>query len=334
MGRTRSFARLLGLAGIAGVIVVASLFIGSGDLTLADVGQVLTGRSRGVDSIIVLDVRLPRAILGILVGAALTSSGVVFQGLFRNPLADPFVLGVSGGAALGAVLVIVTGADTTALGLGAVTLGAFGGAVAAGALVSILGSVRGRMPPATLVLAGSAVGSFAGALVTILLLMHTQKWAEVLLWTLGRLDHADAWLRIRIAAPCIAASVGVMALHGRDLNLLLMGDETACHLGLEAERTKRVLVVAATFATATTVALCGIIGFVGLIVPHVARSVVGPDHRRLLPFAVIAGSVFLLGADLVARVAILPGGLPVGTVTALMGTPFFLILMRRRGMRL
>ena len=333
MNRINRNVALAALAIAAALLIFGSLFVGPAKLTSGEVLSVLARDVQESHATIVLDVRLPRALLAFTIGAALAGSGVVFQGLFRNPLADPFVVGVSGGAALGAVIAIVSGVQLNVFGLGAVTLAAFAGALGAALLVYHIAAVRGRVPVTTLLLAGFAVGSFASAVVSILMLLHTQNWHEILIWLLGSLDRADAWLRIKVSFPFILLSLTVMAIFSRELNLMLLGEEPAQQLGVEVERVKKLLLATGAIAAAVSVAMCGIIGFVGLIVPHVVRMLVGPDHRTLLPVTVLAGGAFLVAADTISRLIMPPSGLPVGTVTALAGAPFFLLILRRRGPR-
>jgi iron complex transport system permease protein len=288
----------------------------------------------GLTRDIVLEYRLPRGILAFLVGASLGASGVCFQGLFRNALADPFVVGVSSGAALGAVVAIVLGLEATLLGLAPATAAAFAGATAAAFLAYGVARVRGRVPVTTLLLAGSAIGSFAGAMVSILILINSPKWSEVVTWLMGSMSHPDPWSRVKVVVPCLVASAGVMLVHARDLNLLLLGEESAQQLGVEVERLKVWLLAAGSLAAAGAVATCGMIGFVGLIVPHVARRLVGPEHRALLPITVLAGGILLTLADVAARVVSPQFPLPIGAVTALGGAPFFVYILRRRSARL
>lgn len=283
---------------------------------------------------IVLQYRLPRGILAFLVGASLGASGVCFQGLFRNSLADPFVVGVSSGAALGAVASIVLGFSTTVFGLAPATGTAFVGAVIAALLAYGVARVRGRVPVTTLLLAGSAIGSFSGAMVSILILINSPRWSEVVTWLMGSMSHPDPWSRVTVILPCLVVSAGVMAVHARDLNLLLLGEESAQQLGVEAERLKVFLLGAGALAAAGAVATCGMIGFVGLIVPHVCRRLVGPDHRMLLPVTVLAGGILLTLADVAARVASPHFPLPIGAVTALGGAPFFVYILRRRSAKM
>jgi iron complex transport system permease protein len=282
---------------------------------------------------IVVDYRLARGILAFLAGASLGASGVCFQGLFRNALADPFVVGVSSGAALGAVASIVLGLEARMLGLAPATAAAFVGALLAALLAYSLARVRGRVPVTTLLLAGSAIGSFAGAMVSILILFNSPRWSEVVTWLMGSLTYPDYWVRVKVLLPCLIASAAVMAVYARDLNLLLFGEESAQQLGVEVERLKILLLVAGALAAAGAVATCGMIGFVGLIVPHVARRLVGPEHRALLPVTVLAGGILLTLADVVSRV-VSPFPLPIGAVTALGGAPFFIYILRRRSAKM
>jgi len=294
-------------------------------------GETLAGK---LTRDIVVDYRLPRGILAFLVGASLGASGVCFQGLFRNSLADPFVVGVSSGAALGAVASIVVGVETTVFGLAPATGCAFVGATGAAFLAYAVARVRGRVPVTTLLLAGSAIGSFAGAMVSILILFNSPRWSEVVTWLMGTMAHPDPWARVKVVVPCLIASAGIMVVHARDLNLMLMGEESARHLGVETERLKIILLGAGSLAAAGAVATCGMIGFVGLIVPHVCRRLVGPDHRLLLPVTVLAGGVLLTLADVAARVVSPQFPLPIGAVTALAGAPFFVYILRQRSAKM
>lgn len=274
--------------------------------------------------------RLARGVLAFLVGASLGASGVCFQGLFRNALADPFVVGVSSGAALGAVASIVLGIQVPILGLAPATAFAFAGATAAAFLAYAVARVRGRVPVTTLLLAGSAIGSFAGALVSLLILFNSPRWSEVVTWLMGSMTHPDPWMRVAVVLPCLAISGAIMAAHSRELNLILMGEESARQLGVETERLKMVLLGAGALAAAGAVATAGMIGFVGLIVPHIARRFVGPDHRTLLPVTILAGGALLTLADVATRAVSPQYPLPIGAVTALGGAPFFVYLLRQR----
>jgi iron complex transport system permease protein len=321
--RIPSGLALLLLVPVAAVALALSVFAGE-----TPVRELLS------KSHIITEYRLPRGILAFLVGASLGASGVCFQGLFRNALADPFVVGVSSGAALGAVVAIVLGLETTLLGLAPPTATAFLGATAAAFLAYGVARVRGRVPVTTLLLAGSAIGSFAGAMVSILILMNSPKWSEVVTWLMGSMSHPDPWSRVKVVGPCLLASATVMLVYARDLNLLLLGEESAQHLGVEVERLKLFLLGAGALAAAGAVATCGMIGFVGLIVPHVSRRLVGPDHRVLIPITVLAGGTLLTLADVAARAVSPDFPLPIGAVTALCGAPFFVYILRRRSAKM
>jgi cobalamin transport system permease protein len=278
---------------------------------------------------ILFEIRLPRVALVALTGAALASSGTAYQGLFRNPLADPYLIGVASGAGLGAIGVMTLRvAHPTDVALWGVPLGAFAGALITVALVYALARVGGSTPTTTLILAGVAVGAFAAAMTTFILLRAGQQMMYIMAFLLGGYGSAG-WDSVIAIAPFTVIGFALMYLYARPLNLFLFDEEQARQLGIPIERVKLVIVVAATLTTAAAVAFSGLIGFVGLIVPHAARLVVGPDHRRLLPLAALGGAGFLMLADLIARTVIAPEELPLGVVTAFAGAPFFLYLLRR-----
>jgi iron complex transport system permease protein len=277
---------------------------------------------------IVRDIRLPRALTGFLVGALLGMSGATFQGLFRNPLADPFVVGSSGGAALGGVVAFVLGAAGTAWeGIPIMGITAFAGACAATWAAFLLARHRGRVPLSPLLLIGFALGSFCSAVVTVLLLRFTRNWNYVLNWLMGHLAEST-WAHVRTAGLASVAAFVVLAAAGRDLNAMAFGEETALQLGVETERLKAWILAAGSLAVGAAVAVAGIIGFVGLIVPHFFRRLSGPDHRTLIPLSALGGGAFLVFADWAARAALPPTGLPAGTITALLGLPFFVWVLR------
>jgi iron complex transport system permease protein len=275
---------------------------------------------------IVRELRVPRVLLAFLVGGALSICGAALQALLRNPLADPYLLGLSGGAGLGAVVVIAAGPA----GPWAVPLGAFVGATGAIALVYRLSVVAGRrLDPRVLLLAGVIVGSFAGALMTaIVSISEAAELRRAFLWLLGGFGGAS-WRAVAVFTAYAVAPVVIVFATARSLDLLTLGEETARHLGADVERLKRLIYVAASLLTAASVAVCGIVGFVGLVVPHAVRRMGTPLHRELLPAAFAGGGAFLVLADAVARTAVRPLELPVGAVTALVGVPLFAILLRR-----
>ncbi len=280
------------------------------------------------DASIILQIRLPRVILIALTGSALATSGVTYQGLFRNPLADPYLIGVAAGAGLGAVSALAFEWNRSALGTSVIPLAAFGGAALTVMLVYGLGRVGRSAPTTTLILAGVAVGSLASSLSTFIMLSVNSSATRVLGFLLGGYGGAG-WDSVLIILPIVLVGFVVMLVHARPLNVLLFDEEQARQLGVDVERVKLILITAATATTAAAVAFSGLIGFVGLIVPHATRLLVGADQRRVLPWSALSGAGFLMLADLVARTLLAPQELPLGIVTAFAGAPFFLYLLRR-----
>jgi len=279
---------------------------------------------------LLVDLRLPRIVLAIVTGAALSTAGASFQGTFRNPLAEPYLLGVSAGAGLGATIAIVW-KPLTSLGIYTLPLLAFVGATLAAFLVYRLATFSGRTGSASLLLSGVAVGSTLTAMMSFLMVATERDLHTVVVWLMGGLTTAT-WNKIYITLPVVGAGFIYMMLMSRRMNLLLMGEERARELGVDSQRTRRNLMIVASLTTAAAVAFSGLIGFVGLMVPHTMRLVVGPDHRRLLPATALFGALILLVADTLARTVIAPAEIPVGIITAATGGPFFLYLLRvRRG---
>ena len=278
---------------------------------------------------IVLNIRLPRVFLAAMVGAALSVAGATFQALFRNPLADPYIIGVSSGASLGAALAIVCGLTLGWAGFGAVPLMAFAGGLAAIALVYQLSRQGGVVPVMTLLLAGIAVNAFLSAFVSLLIYFAGEQLHQIVFWMMGGLGGAR-WSYVRVMLPYVLIGFGIIYFFARELNVLLLGEDTAVYLGINAEKVKIIYLIAASLLVSAAVSTSGIIGFVGLVVPHIIRLVAGPDHRFLLPASVLTGAILLTGADTLSRTIIAPSELPVGIITALLGAPFFLYLLRRR----
>ncbi len=281
---------------------------------------------------IVIHVRLARICLALLVGAALSLAGVVYQGVLRNPLADPFTLGVSSGAAFAAALAILLGWGSLPFfwGLSALPLVAFCGAMSALYLVYLLGRLDGRVHPTTLVLAGIIVSTFLSAWISLLKSLNQDSISTIVLWIMGSLS-GRSWLHVMLLAPYVLVGLVAILFYARELDLFSLGDIQAQQLGVNVARTRFLLLLAASLMTAAAVSVSGVIGFVGLVVPHLVRLVLGPLHRRLLPAAILIGGVLVLIADTLAR-SLLPRGeeLPVGVVTAIMGGPFFCFLLLRR----
>jgi iron complex transport system permease protein len=277
-------------------------------------------------SVIVRDLRAPRVLLAFLVGGSLAVCGAALQAMIRNPLAEPYLLGLSGGAGLGAVIAIAT----RATGPWAVPVAAFLGASAAVALVYRLSLVAGRrLDPRVLLLSGVVVGSFAGALMSaIMVLSPAAGIRNAFLWLLGGFGSAS-WQSLGVFLAYAVLPLGVIGLSARSLDLLALGEEPAHHLGADVHRTRRVVYLCTALLTAASVATCGIIGFVGLVVPHAVRTVARPLHRSLLPLVFVVGGSFLVLSDVVARTVVRPLELPVGVITALVGVPLFALLLRR-----
>lgn len=277
---------------------------------------------------IISDIRLPRTFLVMLTGAALGGSGTAYQGLFRNPLADPYLIGVASGGGLGAVLAMSINWPYTFWGLMAVPLSAFLFAMLTVLLVYSLARVGKSVPTTNLILAGVAFSAFATALTSYLIISSEGEVRRALNWLMGG-SNQSSWLTVLAVLPYLVIGLGYLLFNGHALNLLQFGDDQAQQLGLPVTRTKTLLLIAASLATAAAVSFSGIIGFIGLIVPHVMRLWWGADYRKLLPLAMLAGGSFLIVADILARIVLRPQELPVGIVTALAGAPFFLWVLRR-----
>ncbi len=325
---------------VAGLLALAaaglfSILSGPIDLAATDVFRELMNQIPGVSvgsnlselqSAILTEIRLPRVILGMIVGGTLAVAGGAYQGVFRNPLADPWLLGVAAGAGLGATLAISGVANLSAALL---PLAAFIGALGAVALTYFVGySLRAGRTATTLILAGVAVASFLTALQTYLQQRNSETLREVYSWILGGLQTAS-WREVRLVLPYVVVSVGIVLFHGRLLDVMSVGDEEASALGINVSRVRLTVVVFASLGTAAVVAVSGLIGFVGIIVPHTVRLIAGSSYRRLLVLSTLFGAVFLVLADVAARTVAAPAELPLGVITAFAGAPFFAMILRR-----
>jgi len=328
-----------GLALVLVLVSVASLTVGATGVSLGGVlGKLASGEALSrMERVVLLDIRLPRLAMGLCVGAALAISGAVMQGLFRNPLADPGIVGVGAGAGLGAILAIVLGSFLPAgllamAGGHLVPLAAFLGGWGTTLLLYRVSTRHGRTSVATMLLAGIALAALAGAVSGILVyLADDQQLRDLTFWGLGSLAGAS-WTKLSAAAPIILIAIGGAALMGRGLNALALGEATAAHIGIPVQRLKNAAILAVAAATGAAVAVSGGIGFVGIVVPHLLRLASGPDHRALLLNSALLGATLLVGADMIARSLIAPAELPIGIVTAVLGAPVFLwILLRQRG---
>jgi iron complex transport system permease protein len=325
------------------VALVAAVAVGTVGVGPGETAGILAHRLLGLPvaptwspaaETIIVDLRLPRVLTAMLVGAGLATAGTVFQALLRNPLADPYVIGTASGASLGAIIGLLLpillpglaiGLGTAWLGIGAVQILAFGGGLATVLVVYAVARSGGRAPVVTLLLTGYAVSSVLAAAVALLMFSSGRALGAIFGWLMGSLGGAS-WIDLALAGPLCFLAFGLIMARWRPLNVLLLGDAQAANLGIAVERERWILTMLATLATSAVVAISGTIGFVGLVVPHLLRLAIGPDHRLLLPASAVFGALLLVVADLGARLA---GGIPVGIITALIGAPFFIWLLRR-----
>jgi iron complex transport system permease protein len=310
-----------------GPVAIPPLTVAKAVLAKLPFIEIVSNWSNTVD-VILFDIRLPHTALIAITGMALGGSGAAYQGLFRNPLADPYIIGVAAGAGLGAVLAMATRWPTTLLGMATIPAAAFVGAVLTVVIVYAISRVGRTTPITTLILAGVALGTFSSAITSLIMLVSTEQLHRAIAWLLGGFA-LGGWGPVLAALPYLLLGLGTLIVLGKPLNVLQFGDEQAMQLGLDVERVKLVLIIAASLVAATAVSFSGIIGFIGLIVPHLVRLIWGPDYRRLIPLAIFGGGAVLLGADIIARTILAPRDLPVGIVTAVIGAPFFLWLLRR-----
>ncbi len=313
------------------ITILSSLAIGPANIPFITVFKILFHFPQSwpdKHSVIVLDIRLPRVLLAGLVGSALAVAGCAMQGLFKNPMASPYILGISSGAAFGASLAIVTGISIGS-GFLSVPLMAFIFAIITIFIVYKIAQVKGKAPMETLLLSGIAVGAFFTAQVSLMKYVAGDELRSLIFWLMGGF-WASSWDKVAIAFPLICLGVAVILFFSRDLNIMLMGEDHAVDLGIDTESVKKIVLVFASLITAAAVSVSGIIGFVGLIIPHIMRLIVGPDHRILLPSSCLVGAIFLIWTDTLARTILQPTELPVGIITASLGAPFFLFLLRKR----
>ena len=315
---------------ILAALVVLSVAVGSVFIPPGTVLQALfqPGSVNPTYATILWDLRIPRTLLIILAGAALSGSGCAYQGLFRNPLADPYLIGAASGAGLGAVLVFSLHWPTSLLGFLTVPVAAFFGSIFSVLIVFNLARVGKTTPITTLILAGVAVSSFTTALTSYLLINSTGDLRRSLVWLVGG-STMTGWMPVVSCLPYILVGLGILLTLGHQLNVIQFGDEQARQLGVRVPLVRTFVILGATLTTAAAVAFTGIIGFVGLIIPHIMRNLWGSDYRRLIPLSIIGGASFLLVADILARILMAPQEVPVGIITALAGAPFFLFILRK-----
>ena len=314
------------------VVALLSLTVGTVSISWVEALRAVVGSSSTtqIDTIL-FDIRLPRILLAIFVGAVLATTGAVMQGLFRNPLADPSLIGVSSGASVGASLMIVTAGGfiqgSALVGLSLVSIGAFVGGFTATLLVYRLATSGMGTSVTTMLLAGIAIGALAGALNSLLsYFSDNDMLRQISLWQMGNLSGAS-WLKVSIMGVVTILLMGLFPRDSRALNALLLGESEARHLGINVQRVKRRLIVLTALGVGVSVAVAGLVGFVGLIMPHIIRLMIGPDHRWLIPASGLAGAILLVVADSLARVVVIPAELPTGILTAILGAPFFVALL-------
>jgi len=280
-------------------------------------------------SVIIFDTRLPRIVMAALCGGALSIAGATYQGLFRNPLADPYLIGVSQGAAFGAVLAIFLSSGWNAFSVWMIPVFAFSGALLVTFMVYRISITGNILPATTLILAGIALGAFFSAGASYIMSIAGHKTGSMVLWLMGSFNNV-MWNEVRVTFPIALTGLVILILFGRSLNIMQLGDEQAKQLGLNVERDKKILLAVSTIIVAAAVSFVGVIGFVGIIIPHAARLLWGPDYRFLLPISVLLGAVFLVVTDIAARVLFAPAEIPIGVITAVCGAPFFLYLLRKK----
>lgn len=320
------------------VSIVVSLTIGSSGISVRDVWGILlhqlpwfskeAGSYTAGEIAIVTQVRLSRVLLAVLVGACLALAGTGFQGVLRNPLADPYTLGVASGSSVGAAFIILFGLQA-AMGMWTIPIVAFATGMATLLGVFWLANHKGIMHMETLILSGVILQSFLGAFVSFMVSMSEGVVNQILFWLMGSLAMRG-WDHVYMLIPFLLIGFPLLLAYGRPLNLFVLGERHAAHLGIHVERTKLIVLIGSTLLTAAAVSVSGVIGFVGLVVPHLIRLLVGPDYRLITPLSAIGGGIFVLWADTLARVALTPKEIPLGVVTALIGAPFFAYLLHRR----
>lgn len=318
------------------IIALVSLTVGSASISSFEAIKIIinyfTKVSEGnMSEKIIMNIRAPRVLMALFTGAGLAISGVTFQGLFKNPMGDPFVLGVSSGAALGATIGLIFNLEKNNYIL--ITLLAFGGAIVTLMLVYNVARVGNKIPIEILLLSGIAISFLCNSLTSLIMILKKEAMDKIIYWTLGSLN-TSSYKQVLLIVPIVVLGSLFIYRRYKDLNILSMGEEDAYSLGVEVEIVKKELIIISSLIVAALVSVTGIIGFVGLIIPHIARMIVGSNHRELIPFSFILGALFLVVCDTISRVIIAPGELPVGAVTALLGAPYFIYLLwkKKRGL--
>jgi iron complex transport system permease protein len=337
-GRRTRIISMFALAAALLVIIVVATTIGSVHVPLKTTFQVILDKLPFIDiphtwsagiGTIVFDVRLPRVLLAGLAGAALAVAGATYQGLFRNPLADPYLIGVAQGASLGAVIGFLLPVTWHLTAIGIIPVFAFTGAILATLVVYLLARVGKTLPVTTLILSGVALSALLSSIVSYLVISSNDQMHSILFWMMGSFSMSE-WSEVGIVLPYVVIGISVIVIFARLLNVMQLDEEQAQQLGVNVERYKIILLAAATLITAASVSFVGTIGFVGIIIPHAVRLIWGADHRSLLPLSILTGAIFMIVADLLSRTILAPKEIPIGVITAICGAPFFLYLLRKR----
>lgn len=330
--------KLFAVLALLGASVIGSMLFGTVDISVEEGIRILLGHIpvlrqwfpleeiKPSHITIVMALRLPRILLALFVGMGLSSAGCAYQGVFSNPMADPYLIGVSSGAAFGATIAMLFGGHGLILSISVVSLAAFMGAMLVMLFVLSVARIKGKLPTTSLILAGIAVNYLLSSLIALLMLFNKNQLQSVYFWTLGSFQNAS-WTEIGFVSVVTVVSSLVIYYFSMELNMMMLHADSAKAMGVNSERIKKILLLVSSFSVAIIVSVCGIIGFVGLIIPHAARIVVGPDHKRLIPVATIMGGIFTIFADTVARSVLETAEISVGIITAIFGVPFFLILL-------
>ncbi|MCY6369644.1 FecCD family ABC transporter permease [Clostridium ganghwense] len=323
------------------VLIIVSSAIGIANITFSQTMNIILSRVPFVNKLIsqdyissthrliILNIRLPRIVLSAFIGAGLALVGTAFQAIFKNPMADPYVLGISSGASLGATIAIITGIEFAFKNIGMVTIFAFIGAISTTFIVYNIARVGGKIPINILLLAGVAISFLFSSLVYLMMIFNREQIEKIIFWTMGSVSEAS-FTHVLLVLPFVLIGGIIIYVFARDLNLMLTGDETALTLGIEVETVKKLILVVSSLIIAACVSVSGIIGFVGLIIPHILRIIVGPDHKILLPFSAVGGAIFMIICDTLARSLVPPIEIPVGAITSLFGAPYFIYLLVKK----
>ncbi|MBN2851788.1 MAG: iron ABC transporter permease [Clostridia bacterium] len=337
-GKKNFFIKYMILIVILGVVVIISACLGAVKISLHDTILIFASKipviKNSVDlstinsnnESILLTLRLPRILMALLVGSGLSMCGAVFQGIFKNPLADPYILGISSGASLGAAIAIAAGTQALFLGFGLISISAFIGAFIVMFLVYFIAKAGGKLITNTLILSGVAVSFMCQSFISLLIIASKENTTRIVFWTMGSMTSAN-YTKLLVMLPIIFLGFLLLMSFSKDINILSSGDETAVSIGINVNKVKLLLLSLCSLITALSVAFCGVIGFVGLIIPHAVRLISGPDHKNLIPLSALAGAIFLISCDTLARLLLAPTEIPIGAITAVFGAPFFIYLL-------